>query len=277
MKDYTGKIVIAGPWVGEFGWELFAWHAYLRAIKDKYKTKMVVICNEGAQYLYNDFADEFIFYTPPNTGESDSYFRYGLDMNKNLLFSILPARYKNIKFSWLPPRRIGNPPSTGYEETVSVGPFEIKPRYRVLGEEKGSEIDILFHARNRKLREQDNWSVSNWQELYTSLSKRYIIGSIGTTDASLHVEGTLDLRDLDLKGLTTIIRGSKAVLGPSSGPMHLASLCECPHIVWGSRSLSQDRYERTWNPHATDVIFLDKYDWHPPPEYIYEKVLENVV
>ena len=43
---------------------------------------------------------------------------------------------------------------------------------------------------------------------------------------------------------------TRVVIGQSSGPMHLASLCRVPHAVWGHHRLYQ-RYADTWNPHKT--------------------------
>ena len=47
------KTLIAGPWSGEFGWELFAWQAYIRSLS-KYFEKTTIICRENSQYLYSN-------------------------------------------------------------------------------------------------------------------------------------------------------------------------------------------------------------------------------
>jgi len=52
-----GETLLAGPWVGEFGWELCCWQGYIRKLSKKY-TKTIVICREGHDFLYKDFADE---------------------------------------------------------------------------------------------------------------------------------------------------------------------------------------------------------------------------
>ena len=48
----------AGPWVGEFGWELCSWVPSLRHIAENYDHITVEI-QPGMEYLY-EFADEFI-------------------------------------------------------------------------------------------------------------------------------------------------------------------------------------------------------------------------
>jgi len=36
------KKLIAGPWVGEFGWELFAWQAYVRALSRNFDHTTII-------------------------------------------------------------------------------------------------------------------------------------------------------------------------------------------------------------------------------------------
>jgi hypothetical protein len=51
--------------------------------------------------------------------------------------------------------------------------------------------------------------------------------------------------------------------GHSSGPLHLASLCGTPHLVWTNRKTygmgktSREKYESWWNPLRTPVTVLD--------------------
>ena len=59
------KTLIAGPWVGEFGWELFAWQGYLRALSRKFD-KTIIISRTASKALYDDFADEFISFDQRN-------------------------------------------------------------------------------------------------------------------------------------------------------------------------------------------------------------------
>ena len=275
MNNYEDKEIIAGPWVGEFGWELFAWQGYLRAIKEKYNTRMVIICSEKSKYLYQDFADEFIFFDPPPTGLSDSFYRAGYDFSKQNLIKIIGS--DRSEFSWLPPRRIGFPPKTSWKEELAIGPFQVAPKYIMFKSDQKYDYDIVAHARNRKLRNQDNWPSYKWDSLLEMLSKKYKVACIGTKEHSLGPPGAVDHRGCNLEETIQVISSSKLVIGPSSGPMHLASLCGVPHLVWGSRQMSQTRYEDTWNPLNTKVEFLDKFDWHPPVEFIYEKILENVI
>src|SRR4051794_29847562 len=50
--------LIAGPFVGEFGWELMQWQGYLRQLS-KFYSKTIVYGRHSSAYFYRDFATEF--------------------------------------------------------------------------------------------------------------------------------------------------------------------------------------------------------------------------
>lgn len=260
------KTLIAGPWVGEFGWELFAWQAYIRSLAE-YFDKVVVISREGSRDLYKDFCHQFIPFQPPQE-LSDSYFMYNVKL-EDLLKESISGKYKLTKgCTILKPRRIGKPPFTHYDEIIDIGAYKVKPKYIKFGQKQDTEYDFIFHARNRDLRKEDNWKKENWEKLRNLLNTDKI-ACIGTKRESLHIEGTEDLRGISLDKLFNVLHNTKCVFGPSSGPMHLSSLCGAPHVVWSKKSNHQ-RYTSTWNPLSTPVLFDSKYSWHPSPEYVYE-------
>jgi len=267
------RVLIAGPWVGEFGWELFAWQGYLRAMAPYYD-ETVIICRSTSALFYKDFATTFIYHNPIG-GPSDQWFKEGYDLQFNIR-QILEENQDLVagrECSLLLPRRIGIPNNghTHFTETVHLGNHDIQPHYIQFGEESTSEYDYVFHARSRKIRAEDNWSEENWNQLFELLSKKEKrICSIGSTTEAMHISGTTDQRGCSTEALTAILRGSTAVFGPSSGPMHLASLCGTPHVVW-SRPQNHKRYTQTWNPLETPVLFLSEHSWHPSALYVYEK------
>lgn len=265
------RTLVAGPWVGEFGWELFAWQAYVRRLSRHY-AKTIVLCREGSKDIYQDFADEFHFHNIA-TGAPDAFFMHGIDLG-NELKKIIGEN--NIQFdektTLFAPRRIGQPPETHYTEQFTFGNINITPEYIIFsGKETEQHYDFIFHARNRQLREQDNWSVEKWGTLLQKLGGT--CACIGSKEESLHIEGTTDLRGIPLGELFSIAAGAKCVFGPSSGPMHLSSLCKIPHVVW-SKPENRLRYEENWNPHKTPVLFLDEHHWHPTADYVHKKYME---
>ena len=265
------KRLIAGPWVGEFGWELFAWSAYVRALSKKFD-HTTIISRENSKAIYEDFADSYVSFDA-NTGLADSYFMHAFDMKTNLKEIV---RSNNIKLdsntTIFLPRRIGFPPDTHYTQVVVIGNHAIRPEYVQYGDPSEKEYDYIFHIRSRSLRQQDNWSLDEWNSLKNLLGECKI-GCIGTSKEAEWIPGTDDLRDMELGQLMTTIRNSDCVFGPSSGPMHLASLCGTPHVVW-SIDRNKTRFEKNWNPLGTKVMFDSEHDWHPTAEYVYNKYLE---
>jgi len=259
--------LIAGPWVGEFGWELFAWQAYVRALSQHFK-KTIIICRANSTALYKDFATRTIVYNPP-PGAADSFFMHGLDfmsafkqvVEKN---DIILSEDTTLFL----PRRIGWPPKTHYSERMPFGKYRIKPEYIKFGNSVKKKYDYVFHIRNRALRPEDNWSFDNWKKLLNLLEGNKV-ACVGTRDNALSIDGADDLRGAPLSQVFDVLRAASCCFGSSSGPMHLASLCGCPHLVW-SKVENYTRYTENWNPLKTPVLFDSKYSWQPEAQYIYD-------
>ena len=264
------KRLIAGPWIGEFGWELFAWQGYIRSLAENFD-ETIIACRPSSRALYNDFANDFIDLNPPK-GLSDSFFMHGIDLN--LYAKEVLLKHKNLLekgTSIFAPRRIGFPPNTHFSEEIQVKNFLIKPKYIKFGTEIQREYEYVFHIRSRDLRKEDNWSLDNWKKLFNLLTKNgERVACVGTTKESGLIDGATDYRDKPLNEVFNILRNCKTVFGPSSGPMHLSSLCGAPHVVW-SIDANSLRYNTNWNPLKTPVLFLSEHEWHPNPEYIFER------
>jgi hypothetical protein len=149
---------------------------------------------------------------------------------------------------------------------------------------------VVIHARNRPDNVKtsgDNYPVPEWVELLKLLDKAGFskVAAIGTKAASSAPEGAVDLRDQKLQATMDLMAAATVVLGPSSGPMHLASLCGTPHMVWATdyrqsaigTCNNQDRYESYWRPFKTPVkVLLHKSNQVIPPQQIAEAVIELV-
>jgi ADP-heptose:LPS heptosyltransferase len=110
-------------------------------------------------------------------------------------------------------------------------------------------------------------------ELYADLPSDWTVGWIGTKDEAMaHPEGgDLDLRDYPLSDLIQEIRAARLVIGPSSGPMHLASLCGTPHLVWSGNVRDIPRYRTLWNPFHVSHTMLAT--WQPDVGAVLDSVL----
>jgi hypothetical protein len=246
------EVLFAGPWVGEFGWELMNWQGFVRALRNRYR-KVIVCSRASSRALYEDVCDLFI----PHTVKGQS--------NSHVIFDIQnPGELQRV-FSCIP------------EDADVLFPLRYVPAHAQsfirFGNASiaGKTPEVLLHARGRHYQPGRNWPISKWIELADGLvADGYQVGSIGlSSDASL-VPGTEDLRDQSLHEIMNKIAASRLVVGPSSGPMHLASLCGTPHLVWtdtrtyGMGLTSRAKYETAWNPLQTPVQVLDQDGFDPP-------------
>lgn len=239
--------VFYGPWIGEFGWELMTWQAWCREDAKQYK-KVYACSYPDMEYLYRDFA-EFI-----------------------------PHQHPKRHLDWR------NVESVVYEKPE--GAFQIIPfkeyragqqKFRLFGNE-GSNIvpfDYIIHARGIN-KGGKNYPREKWEELVKILGSDSI-ASVGT-DEDLHIKGTESVRGIPLEDLVILLAKAKAVIGQSSGVMHLAACCKAPMVVWGpsgqqfgGESLAE-RYYNTWNPFGNPVRFIENDQWQPNPMEIADHV-----
>jgi len=262
------KGIIFGPWIGEFGWELFAWQAYCRSISSAYQ-HVIVISRPGNSYLYADFCDLYIPYEPDPSGIVDSHMNSAVtDFNGQEFLSATVSReiLGSYNWDWIPPTKIGHPPYDHWRAPVLIPGFgEIIPEYKLYrGNSLGATADILLHARNRKIREIDNWKSEKWEYVVSELGQCFSIACIGHKSSSLLIDGADDYRGVDLEVVTGLMRLAKCIVGPSSGPLHLATLSGCPQVWWTSNPRQNfARYKNTWNPFCVKSHMVDGFDPEP--------------
>ena len=251
------QILFAGPWVGEFGWELMSWQGFVRKLSHHY-AKTIISCRPGNQALYEDFADEFIPHQIRGVSECNVAHRIENPEELQRIAQSVPQ-----EADWLKP--LGFQPAKR-QEFIRYG-----------NPEKGVVTDCLFHPRGRQFGDDRNWDVENWNRLLRELNSRQLkVGCIGLKKDTLKVNG--DLRDIPLSETLNHIAATDLVIGPSSGPMHLASLCKTPHLVWTDNLKymrghpNRYKYETLWNPLRSPVEIIDDYQFKPPVDIVVQKM-----
>lgn len=251
------RVVIADPCIGEFGWELMSWQGYVRA-RATGAEYSVVCSTRGFEPIYANINATFV----PHSIEGQ---RDGLAMKpcstpgklqaaRNALnsyaFTAISCGHKVERLQL--PKRLPIP--LDQQEFFKYGTVD-----------KTCAYEVIVHARNRQHSLPfggANYPLHYWRyiidALYTAGYRR--VASIGSRDASHHVPNTDDLRGIKLRDLFNVLASARLVIGPSSGPMHLASLCGTPHLVWAGdrvqpiiRTTNKARYEKLWNPFNTPV------------------------
>lgn len=257
------KVLFAGPWLGEFGWELLCWQGFVRKVSRGYET-VIVHCPAGREALYADFATRIIPHAPyPGTSECDRVKEPDV-MARALAAArdLVPGGADHLH------------PPLGFQP-LSRQEFIPYGRKR-----PDLEVDILFHPRGRTFGAYRNWGPDKWEALLSRLAAAgYRLGCLGMRSATAGIEGDFaDYRDKPLAETLDIIASARLVLGPSSGPMHLASLCRAPHLVWTDRGrharghTNRRKYEWWWNPFKTEALVLDEHGFDPPVDAVFAEV-----
>jgi len=249
--------IIIGPDSIEMGWMLeFIGRARKKA--EAYKN-VIIYCEEGNEYLYEDFGTEYITF-PKKKGWRDRWFFCGkrLDVPK-----LLRETYPTAKY-YMPTRK----------HCVS----DVSKFVKYGHEDDGYKFDVLIHARNiergdwidRVCGGNHNWGGGNYVELLKHL-KGCSVASIGSRDGALHIKGTEDRRGIHFQALCGTMNKAKVIVGESSGPMHLASLCGLKHVVItharpeksiGGKN-NKWRYRKGWNHLGTECAIIEHNMWRP--------------
>lgn len=267
--------LVAGAWTGEFGWELFCWQGYLRALaKELGVDRTLIICRRGNEALYSDFASEIINFETP-LDESTMYLNGSHDARARIFDKGLlePSDiYHNPKMTWDGIRGL----KRGEEMVISLRPQE----FISYGKARIWR-DVLFHVRERKFWDSGfrNWPLDHAQAV-ASHFKGLRMASIGLSSSACHIPGTEDLRDVPLSALADVMAGARLIVGPMSGPSHFAALCRLPQVIWVTKKIHETRGLEWWNPFKVKVFCITSQDyvwrqrlaWIPPVEEIVEKM-----
>ena len=253
------RTLFAGPYFGEFGHEVLG-TGLLRAAARPYDR--VVVCSRPAcAALYFDIATEFRTHDIKCIAMSDRATRATMPSEETILSYVEPGCTR------FPMPNCGSAPTEA--QIIRLG------HYHRLGTPRDDWRNVVvFHARNREHEPGRNWPQEQWHRLASWLLGAGItqrIVCVGTREAALLAEGALDMRGAPLGKQMDIAASALFAVGPSSGWMHLASLCGCPHLTWvGGKEYIyvKRRYLDRWNPLRTPAMVLREPTWQPPFEAV---------
>jgi ADP-heptose:LPS heptosyltransferase len=273
MDSESRDSIVVPPFFGEFGWELMFHIPYVRKFchdNSDLHVKVCILENKRANHLfYEDIFENgnaSVVFVPYNGRfVSDTLWGYDTEGQR-----IDETRYCPVGEIALDLEQYTNyDTENGWHHNFDREYL----RYKKYGKTSQTEEKIVcFHARNRMdIRPQENWSQENWNVLAKRLyDKGYSAISIGSAKESLLVKGSINLRGTSSRNLVNTVARCQMAFGPSSGAMHLASLCGTPHFVW-SLPHNRQRYLKHWNPFDTRCVFCDEYGFQPPVEHVIEK------
>lgn len=266
-------ILYAETFVGEFGWMLFCHQAHLRKLSRQYD-QVFVGCRQGVEVIYSDFATTFPEDIPSE--ECDMWQCKGYKHRScEEIFNRKPHKSDRFISSQSPVLR--------YDHTHKLDNQPLFARFKDqefvrYGEKRKGGYDVVIHARAKSNKvnagrgsNYRNWETQNWDLLGQKL-KGLRVCCIGTRRSSIQPLGD-DLRGANLKLVSNILASSKLIVGPSSGVIHLASLCGCPQVTWWGDPYDKSnecRFTKDWNPFGTPVTAKYIPDWQPSADCVWK-------
>ena len=240
------KILFFPLYTGEFGWELMVWQGFLRKVAEDFD-EVHGVCFEPFKHLYEDFTDKLYVSKP----------------TKRLL---VPAHEvpKNVQEEI---EKLRNEEGTEVSvfdsrQTLPLWHRQELAKYKSYKKKCKKKYDAVLHLRKMEHRAEDNddpdWNLRLVRRLLSEGKKIALIGtSQGTQDVDVLVD---KYYDKPLSEVIQVMNQAKFVVGQSSGPMHLAALCEAETIVWSTTRGDGllERYETIWNPFKNKVNYLVK-------------------
>ena len=259
------RVLMTAPYIGEFGWELLSWQGRVR---QRFYAggfdRLVVMGTPGKSAFYEDMPTEYVevdLSAVPGSPCEDR--RAAGPKSDPLPADQLREKVRPIVDDMAQRlRERGDEIETfwpEYDGTIHPyhEPHQRFVRFRLPATEVLPAPWVVMVQRTRAFG-PNNWPTDFWSELADRLECRGIHTSIYPCEA---------------RGAIAAAANCDLAVGQSTGGMHLASLCGCPHVAWsvnGDHPKSQlqmtdrQRYQTFWNPLATPVLFHPVED-HPTP------------
>ncbi len=265
QKLVPKKNLFAGPFTGEFGYELMQWQGYVRARRNFYDT-VHVLTYPGRDYLYEDCHVHHHQVDLKLAG-----YGYGLMGREEARAAAMrvASEIGLSNYDIFEPSLL----CTRYHKALWKQSFRLLQEPAATAETR----DVVFHFRAVQKEGYDhfkNYPPSLADELVDRCrAKGMSVGCIGHPDYSYCPSQAEDLREIDLKKTVAAISVAHAVAGENSGPMHLANLCGKPTILWAQDQWRID-YSLRWNPFRVPIYVAANDTCQPAPERVCQTIAD---
>jgi len=280
-------VIIAGPFVGELGFEIGEWVPHIKGLVDRLKCKAHVFTRKGHEILYPfaenihtfDFPGDHSYcnwlFNPPDEEierchkleEQVREYAGRDEFCKEFRILEVSGRSRTHRVFRDKAPLLLEPPVELTEKWRKTLPSTTKVvltyRGAVRGSERNSNMDTLRRA-------ADLAAGKEWTPV--------VVGKVDEGYPIPEVKGVNLINRTSLADLVAIYGLSCAVVGSSTGIIHLAAACGVPHITWGSTYRGDRvivRYKEEWNLNKTWVRFISK-DWDVNVEDIAGPLIEAV-
>jgi len=262
------RVLVAGPYVGEFGYELMEWQAVVRARVPAY-AQVHVITYPGRDYLYPGCVVHH--HDVPLEKAGYAFGRY--TPRQLVQMAHAQARAAGLRdYDIL---------SSQHAHSRSIRKWVFQERFARLAEPPlgGRVRDLAFHFRNVDKEGPDrtrNYPLDLADRLVRLCQQQgYEVCCIGHPQYAFCPEGVEDLRAVDLRTSVAAICSARLLVGELSGPMHLAQLCCQPILIWADGQRRIDGCLK-WNVFQSPVFVLANDTFRPDPERVKVLIDETV-
>jgi hypothetical protein len=265
QKIFPKRNLFAGPFAGEFGWELMQWQGFVRSRRPCYE-QVHVLTYPGRDYLYEGCRVHCHDIDLRSAG-----YGYGL---------LSPDRAREIALKKA--AEIGLTNYDIFNTSLLCTRYHKafwKQEFRLFSEPPvvSTPYDVLFHFRAVRKEGPDhnkNYSPALADELVKRCAdKGLMVGCIGHPNYAYCPTGCADYRHVDLRQTVAAISSAHAIAGENSGPMHLANLCGKPTILWAQDQWRID-YSLRWNPFRVPIYVAANNTCQPRPEVICSAIID---
>ena len=257
--------LLAGPYAGEFGYELMQWQGFVRERRKHYQ-EVHVLTYPGRDYLYEgcrvhyhdvDLKKAGYWYgdiTPTQMRQMADAKAAEIGLKDYDIFdtSLLCTRYHRGLF-WKQEFRLLEEP-----------PLVQKP------------YDLVFHFRSVQKVGPDplkNYPPELADELARQCMDRGLsVACVGHPQYSYCPKGCVDHRHTDLRQTVAAICSACLGVGEASGGMHIVNACGRPTLIWGDGQWRIDPALR-WNPFRVPIYVVTNSEWQPTPEKVCEAIV----
>lgn len=233
------------PFYGEFGWEVALWVPHLRYLRKHvdFYSDWTVFCLPGHKGLYTDLNHAVVTEVePPNITRIDC---------QNVWISGAAVRGYADEIYRLVRKRVG--------KANIYSPLDMRPEWdpvptmkrllyrNYVPDRAAIKGCVGFHARDCEDKQPErNWDEFKWCDLTAEVRPQWAIW-FGAKNAAMNGDG-IDYRGQILSNVTQKMAQCEMLVGPSSGPLHLANMCGVPVVWWSSNAKDVPRYGQVWNP-----------------------------
>jgi hypothetical protein len=265
LRFFPRRILVAGPYLGEFGHELMDWQPWVRAQIARYE-KVHVLTYPGRDYLYPGCEVHYHNVALENAG-----YKHGRFSPAELAaMARTKAAELGLKdYDLMTALHI----CTSYHQR-----FLLPAKYELLGQPPAAESirDVAFHFRQVAKAGPDrtrNYPLALCDRLADLCRARGLtFFCIGHPTYSHCPPGVEDRRSEDLAASVAAIRSARLLVGELSGPMHLAQLTGTPILIWAPGQWRLDNCDR-WNVFKVPTYIVTNEIRHPEPEEVAQNII----